>query len=144
MLEVAANILYTAGLSAKFRGKHVGPVLWCVASTRTTRRSLILLHAFSLANVRGCSQTRTCFCLVVLLQQAIRPARGGWTWSSGFDTVEAVVVTSLFIFSKTQRASTNRTLQLRTLEHEYSQALAWDKIAMWAHYCTSTYNYLLV
>mgnify|MGYP005818254191 CR=1 FL=1 len=24
MLEVAANILYIAGLSAKFRGKHVG------------------------------------------------------------------------------------------------------------------------
>ena len=59
MLEVAANILYTAGLSAKFRGKHVGPVLWCVASTRTTRRSLILLlHAFSLAHARGGSQTR--------------------------------------------------------------------------------------
>ena len=26
MLEVAANILYTVGLSAKVRGKHVGPV----------------------------------------------------------------------------------------------------------------------
>ena len=52
MLEVAANILYTAGLSAKFRGKHVGPVLRCVASTRTTRRSLILLHAFSLTHAR--------------------------------------------------------------------------------------------
>ena len=43
MLVVAANILYTAGLLAKFRGKHVGPVLLCVVSTRTTRRSLILL-----------------------------------------------------------------------------------------------------
>ena len=104
MLEVAANILYIVGLSAKFRGKHVGPVLWCVASTRTTRRSLILLHAFSLTHARGCSQTRTGFCLVVLLQQAIRPARGGWTCSSGFDTVEAVVVTSLFVFSKRRRA----------------------------------------
>ena len=50
MLEVAANgVLYTAGLSA---------------STRTTRRSLILLlHAYSLAHARGGSQTRTCFCL---------------------------------------------------------------------------------
>ena len=26
MLEVAANILYTAGVSAMFRGKHVGLV----------------------------------------------------------------------------------------------------------------------
>ena len=57
MLEVAANMLYTAGLLAKFRGKHVGPVLWCVVSTRTMRRSLILLlHAFSLAHARGGSQ----------------------------------------------------------------------------------------
>ena len=136
MLEVAANILYTTGLSAKFRGKHVGPVLWCVVSTRTTRRSLILLlHAFSLAHVRGCSQTRTGFCLVVLLQQAIRPARGGRTCSSGFDTVEAVVVTSLFVWG--EEPSANRTLQLRTLEHAYSQALAWDKIAMWGHYCST-------
>ena len=53
MLKVAANILYTAGLLAKFRGKHVGPVLCYVASTRTTRRSLILLHALSLAHARG-------------------------------------------------------------------------------------------
>ena len=43
MWEVAASILYIAGLLAKFRGKHVGLVLWCVASTHTTRRSLILL-----------------------------------------------------------------------------------------------------
>ena len=45
--------MYTAGLLAKFRGKHV-------------RRSLILLlHAFSLAHARGGSQTRTYFFLVV-------------------------------------------------------------------------------
>ena len=61
MLEVVANgVLYIAGLSAKFRGNHVGPVLLCVASTRTTRRSLILLlHAFSLAHARGGYPSRT-------------------------------------------------------------------------------------
>ena len=42
--------------------------------------------------------------LLIVLQQAIPPARGGLTCSSGFDTVEAVVVTSLFIFSKRRRA----------------------------------------
>ena len=35
MLEVAANILYTAGLLAKFRGKHVGPVLEAVLPPNT-------------------------------------------------------------------------------------------------------------
>ena len=42
--------------------------------------------------------------IVVLLQKATPPARGGRTCSSGFDTVEAVVVTSLFVFSKRRRA----------------------------------------
>ena len=41
--------------------------------------------------------------LLIVLQQAIPPARGGWTCSSGFDTVE-VGVTSLFVFSKRRRA----------------------------------------
>ena len=45
--------------------------------------------------------------LIVLLQQAIPLARGGRTCSSGFDTVEAVVVTSLFVFSKRRRAKRN-------------------------------------
>ena len=78
MLEVAANgVLYTAGLSAKFRGNHVGPVLWCVASTRTTRRSLILLlHTFSLAHARGGSQTRTGFCLYSTTTSY--PSRSRW------------------------------------------------------------------
>ena len=99
----------------KKRGKHVGPVLGCVASTRTTRRSLILLHAFSLTHACGCSQTRTGFCLVLLLQQAIRPARGGRTCSSGFDTVEAVVVTSLFVFSKRRRAKRNLNMAVANI-----------------------------
>ena len=42
--------------------------------------------------------------LLIVLQQAIRPARGGRTCNIGFDTVEAVVVTSLFVFSKRRRA----------------------------------------
>ena len=45
--------------------------------------------------------------LLIVLQQAIHPARGGRTCSSGFDTVEAVVVTSLFVFSKRRRAKRN-------------------------------------
>ena len=43
----------------------------------------------------------------IVLQQAIPPARGGRTCSSGFNTVEAVVVASLFIFSKRRRAKHN-------------------------------------
>ena len=55
-----------SSLSAKFRGNHVGPMLWYVMSTRTTRRRVILLlHAFSLAHARGGSQMRTCFCLLL-------------------------------------------------------------------------------
>ena len=42
--------------------------------------------------------------LIVVLQQAIPPARGGRTCNSGFDIVEAVVVTSLSVFSKRRRA----------------------------------------
>ena len=42
----------------------------------------------------------------IVLQQAIPPARGGRTCSSGFDTVE-VGVTSLFVFSKRRRAKRN-------------------------------------
>ena len=44
--------------------------------------------------------------LLIVLQQAIPPARGGRTCSSGFDTVEAVVVVVaiLFVFSKRRRA----------------------------------------
>ena len=45
--------------------------------------------------------------LIVLVQQAVPPARGGWTCSSGFDTVEAVLVTSLVVFSKRRRAKHN-------------------------------------
>ena len=45
--------------------------------------------------------------LLIVLQQAIPPARGGRTCSSGFDTVEPVLVTSLFVFSKSQRAKRN-------------------------------------
>ena len=42
-----------------------------------------------------------------IVQQAIPPGHGGQTCSSGFDTVEAVVVTSLFVFSKRRRAKRN-------------------------------------
>ena len=45
--------------------------------------------------------------LLIVLQQAIPPARGGQTCSSGVDTVEAVVVTSLFVFSMRRRAKRN-------------------------------------
>ena len=51
--------------------------------------------------------------LVVLLQQAIPLARGGRTCSSGFDTVEAVGVTSLFVFSKRLRAKRNPNIGAR-------------------------------
>ena len=41
MLEVAANILYTAGLSSKFRGKHVGPVRHSQYATLSKRNSKV-------------------------------------------------------------------------------------------------------
>ena len=53
--------------------------------------------------------------LLIVLQQAIPPARGGWTCSSGFDTVEAVVVTSLFVFSKWRRAKRNPNMAVANL-----------------------------
>ena len=61
---------------------------------------------------------------LIVLQQAIPPARDGRTCNSGFDTVEAVVVTSLFVFSKRRRAKHNPNVALANIEHAYSQALA--------------------
>ena len=53
--------------------------------------------------------------LLIILQQAIPPARGGPTCRSGFDTVEEVVVTSLFIFSKRRRAKLNPNMVVANL-----------------------------
>ena len=53
--------------------------------------------------------------LLVVLQQAIPPGRGGQTCSSGFGTVEAVVITSLFVFSKRQRAKRNPNVAVANL-----------------------------
>ena len=53
--------------------------------------------------------------LLIVLQQAIPPARGGRTCNSGFDTVEAVVVTSLFVFSKRRRAKCNPNVAVANL-----------------------------
>ena len=47
--------------------------------------------------------------LLIVLQQAIPLAHGGWTCSSGSNIIEP---------------SATRMWQLRTLEHAYSQALA--------------------
>ena len=100
MLEVEANILYTAGLSAKFRGKHVASAMMCCVNSYNEEK---------LDFTTTCLLPRPCarwladedrLLLIVVLQEAIPPARGGRTCSSGFDTVEAVVVTSLFVFSK--------------------------------------------
>ena len=53
--------------------------------------------------------------LLIVLQQAIPPARGGRTCSSGFDTVEALVVTSLFVFSMKPRAKCNPNMEVANL-----------------------------
>ena len=53
--------------------------------------------------------------LLIVLQQDIPPTRGGWTCRSGFDIVEAIVVTSLFVFSKRRRAKRNPNVAVANL-----------------------------
>ena len=53
--------------------------------------------------------------LLIVLQQAIPPARGGQTCSSEFNTVEAAVITSLFVFSKRRRAKRNQNVAVVNL-----------------------------
>ena len=109
MLEVAANIVH-CGSSSQVQRQACGAsaMMCCVNSYNeqkldfTTTRLLPRPCARLLTN-----EDRILLSSSILLQQVIRLARGGRTCSSGFDTVEAVVVTSLFVFSKRRRAKRN-------------------------------------
>ena len=109
-------------------------LLWCVASTRTTRRSLITTPSPSpmsvVARRRGQAfaySTKTSY-----------PPRSRWTdmqqWIRHCRSSSSNIIVRLLEEEKSQ-AQTERCM--RTLEHAYSEALAWDKIAMWAHYCST-------